>query len=138
MSKHSLKRLLLIGVVPLAISCSSEVQVPKNHYGVLVRMGEAVGAESGPTQLNRTVIDRIVIFPKEQELVFSAANGTTFAMILEVVDPKKFYFMTLGHGEKIVTYYAEKLSTLSPDQGATFLMAELNKPESGFRMRLAN
>jgi len=137
MSKHSLKRLLLIGVVPLAISCSSEVQVPKDHYAVLVRMGEAVGAESGPAQLNRTVIDRIVIFPKEQKLVFSAANGATFVMILEVVDPKKFYFMTLGHGENIVTYYAEKLSTLSPDQGSTFLMAELNKPESGFRLRLA-
>jgi len=122
----------------LVISCSTEVQVPKDHYAVRVRFGEAVAVESGPGRINRTALEAVVIFPKEQKLVFSAANGATFAMILEVVDPKKFYSMTLGHGETVITYFGEKLSTLSPDQGSAFLMAELNKPESGFRMRLAD
>lgn len=130
---------IVVIVVVIVLGMRAEVQIPKDHYGVLVRMGEAVDAASGPTQINRTkVVESVVIFPKEQELVFTAANGTRFVMILEVVDPRKFYIETGGHGETLISYFRNRLNRFSPDQGAAFLMAELNKPETGLHLRLAN
>lgn len=133
-------RLAWLVVIVIAITaCSSETHVPSNYYAVVVRMGEIINVVNGPSLIDRNqYIETVVMFPKEQRVVFMASGNLPVPVTLEVLDPRKYYFATEGNAENLVSFYKSKLIMLPPDQVATFLVAELNKPDNGFRIKPAN
>jgi hypothetical protein len=101
-------------------------------------MGEVIEMLTGPGTVQKSFLDRVVIFPRKQEIEITSPSRETIRLSVEVVDPAKFYTLADGRFEVLVGYYERNTEHLTKQEATALLLKKLNEPKTGIVVKMPN
>ncbi|HQS60041.1 MAG TPA: hypothetical protein PKZ37_16815 [Gallionellaceae bacterium] len=84
-----MKLLFIVCTLVFLSACSKTIDIPKEEYGVLLRLGEIQSSVSGPATLEKAFLIESVRFI-EKKKKFELGNGK-YIIEYEILDPEEYY-----------------------------------------------